>query len=41
MLGDEQGEDGLEMQLERHENRPGVGQWMVGTDALVCAVRVE
>ena len=32
MLDDEPGRDRL--QLEKHESRPGVDQWMVGTDAL-------
>ena len=41
MLDDGQGKDGLEMQREKHESRPGVDQQMVGTDALVVAARVE
>ena len=33
-LDDEPGRDRVELQLEKHESRPGVDQWMVGMDAL-------
>ena len=36
MLGDGPGRDRL--QLEKHESRPVVDQWMVGTDALAVQV---
>ena len=30
--------DGVERRLEMHDNRPGVDQWVVATDALAVPV---